>query len=78
MMACSGRDIQATYVNMLYSINIVHLLVVHRCSLMYEMHGKTHIKLFTENPVSGRLHSVSQLAVHSQFHASQQILVTVV
>jgi hypothetical protein len=26
-------------------INIVHLLVLHRCSLMNKMHGKTHIKL---------------------------------
>ena len=27
-----------------YLINIVHLLVLHHCSLMYKMHGKTHIK----------------------------------
>ena len=31
-------------VNTSYLINIVHLLVLHNCSLMYKMHRKTHIK----------------------------------
>ena len=32
-------------VNTLYLINIVHLLVLRHCSLMYKMHGKTHVKI---------------------------------
>jgi hypothetical protein len=34
-------------VNTLYLINIVHLLVLRHCSLMYKMHGKTHGKSYS-------------------------------
>jgi hypothetical protein len=37
---CSGNNVNTSYL-----INIVNLLELHHCSLMYKMHGKTHIKI---------------------------------
>jgi uncharacterized membrane protein len=31
-------------VNTLYLINIVHLLELRHCTVIYKMHGKTHVK----------------------------------
>jgi hypothetical protein len=37
---------ESNTVNASFLINIVHLLVLLHCSLMYKMHGKTHVKFF--------------------------------
>jgi hypothetical protein len=38
-------------VNTSYLLNIVQLLVLHHCSLIYKMHGETHIKITIKTTV---------------------------